>query len=573
MTKPDPRVEELLQKAVSAEDAEKGVAVCYDALGLALKLDCAAGQNRALYALGEYANTAGDHFQAIKCFNASLRLSVLLGDQIQQGRCLRRLGDSEFFINNFNLAMRYYLRALKIFEWDAEENLSQGSRLHSGHLMATIGNVLRATGDLQTALDYYTRCRDIYQVTEFTAGIPGILYNMGNIYQSTGEREEALLAFRTALEEAEKNSDKYLSSLANASIGSIFMETEDLDSAGRYFSRSLTISESMGRKRGILSVTVKIITLERLRGNLEKSLELVLRAEKLAEQVSDRKSLAEVLKEKTLILKGMRKYKKALDTSLVFQKLSEELHSEKRMRELDVLRIRYETEKTDRQISRLKRERAIQRRMIAGAVSGFLITGFSFLSVYRSMSLRTRANKELESKNIELAGAYSRVEKLSRTDTLTNLANRRAMMELLALEDTRSTRSGRTYGLIIADIDGFKQVNDSFGHACGDEVLVQLSEAFKLELRAQDVPARWGGEEFLFLLPDTTLAGAGKVAEKIRVCVDSTIFKWKKHRVQLTMTFGVAEGGSVPFDKVILAADRALYSGKRKGKNIVICSD
>lgn len=573
MIKPDPRVEELLQEAVSARDPEKGAAVCYEALGLALKLDCPEGQTRALYALGECANTAGDHFLAIKCFKASLKLSVVLGDRIQQGRCLRRLGDSEFFLNNFNLAMRYYLRALKIFEWDAEENRSQGSRLHSGHLMATIGNVLRATGDLQTALDYYQRCRDIYRMTGFTAGIPGILYNMGNIYQSNGEKEKALSAFRTALEEAEKSSDKYLSSLADASIGSIFMETGDLDSAEKHFSRSLAISESMGRKRGILSVTIKIITLERLRGNLEKSLELVSRAEKLADQVSDRKSLAEVLKEKTLILKGTRKYKKALDASLVFQKLSEELHSEKRLRELDVLRIRYETETADRQISRLKRERAIQRRMIAGAVSGFLITGFSFLSVHRSMSLRTRANKELENKNIELAEAYSRVEKLSRTDTLTNLANRRAMMELLESEDTRSTRSGRTYGLIIADIDGFKQVNDSFGHTCGDEVLVQLSEAFRLELRAQDVPARWGGEEFLFLLPDTTLAGAGKVAEKIRISVGSTIFKWKKHRIQLTMTFGVAEGGSVPYDEVILAADRALYSGKRKGKNLVICSD
>jgi diguanylate cyclase (GGDEF)-like protein len=340
------------------------------------------------------------------------------------------------------------------------------------------------------------------------------------------------------------------------------MARDELDDAEDYYKRSMSIAEKQGRKRGILSSMVKLIELGRLQGNLEEALDQSERAEQLAEQLEDRKSYVSILKERALIYRHRAEYEKALETSLTFQKLSGELLSEKRIREIDILRVRYETEAKEREIELLRRERTIQRRMMVGAVVGLAFTGISLVLVYRNVRFRIRVNREL-------ADAYSRVEKLSQIDTLTGLANRRAMMKSLAAEQTRSSRTGRTFGLIMTDIDDFKQVNDRYGHACGDEILVEVSKRLENALRNQDITSRWGGEEFLLLLPETSLHSAVKVANKTRALIEDTPFICSNVSINLTMTFGVSQGGIIPVEDAIQLADTALYRGKRTGKNSV----
>ena len=249
--------------------------------------------------------------------------------------------------------------------------------------------------------------------------------------------------------------------------------------------------------------------------------------------------------------------------------MQEELLSEKRLRQIDILRLRYETEAKEREIERLRREKAVQKTMIAAAALGLVFAGVSLSAVYRSFRLRTRMNSELSRKNLELASAYSRVEELSRIDDLTGLANRRAMIETLQNEQVRSVRTVRAFGLILGDIDDFKGWNDRCGHECGDAILVELSMRFQRALREQDLASRWGGEEFLILLPDTNLSGSERVAEKLRRTINNEPFVWKNLNIDLTMTFGVCEGGAVPIDAALRMADNALYDGKRLGKNRV----
>jgi len=207
--------------------------------------------------------------------------------------------------------------------------------------------------------------------------------------------------------------------------------------------------------------------------------------------------------------------------------------------------------------------------MIFGAAAMLVLAGISLSSVYRSVRLRTRVNRELSGKNTELAKAYERVEELSRTDDLTGLANRRAMVERLTGEQARSARNGRGFGLILGDIDNFKACNDKYGHECGDVILVELSNRLRRALREQDLASRWGGEEFLILLPDTDPDGCARVAEKLRELICGRPFVWKGSMIDLTMTFGACEGGRVPIDEALRVADRALYKGKNKGRNRV----
>ena len=533
-----PRVDLLnkLAALVVKSDRDLGEEISSEALEFAVGLGYCPGKAAALFGLGEAARIGEDYRAALENYASALELFTVSGDSIQQGRCFRRLGDVQFFINNLNLSLKHYLNALRIFEKTAEQNESSYAKLNLGHLMATIGNVFRESGDLEASLDYYRRCHSIYIREGFTVGIPGILYNTGNVFHSQGRMEDALNVYKHALKEAEASDDSYLVSLALNSLGSVYMTRDELDVAEDHFRRSMEIEEKLGRKRGILSVMVKLVELRRLQGSLDKALEHSERAEELACQLDDRKSNVSILKERALIYSSREEYEKAKHSVRIIH--------------------------CARKIELLRRERTIQRRMIAGALVGLAFAGISLALVYRNVRFRTRVNKEL-------ADAYSRVEKLSQADTLTGLANRRAMMKSLADEQARSSRTGRGFGLIMTDIDDFKQVNDRFGHACGDEILLQVAKCLENALRNQDIASRWGGEEFLLLLPETSLHSAVKVAEKTRALIANTPFIWNNISINLTMTFGVSTGGGIPVDDAVQLADTALYQGKHSCKNSV----
>jgi diguanylate cyclase len=163
------------------------------------------------------------------------------------------------------------------------------------------------------------------------------------------------------------------------------------------------------------------------------------------------------------------------------------------------------------------------------------------------------------------------MESLAMTDPLTKAPNRRRMRELLNAERIRFQRGMRPFTVIISDVDDFKVINDTRGHDCGDHVLVQVAAALRAVLRAQDAIARWGGEEFLFLLPDTDLRGGGIAAEKMRSAIQEANISFAGDRLGITMTFGVAVyDGKTSLEACVRRADEALYAGKHRGKNQVV---
>lgn len=177
----------------------------------------------------------------------------------------------------------------------------------------------------------------------------------------------------------------------------------------------------------------------------------------------------------------------------------------------------------------------------------------------------------LTEKNRELSEAYETIEQLALTDSLTGLANRRNIMNLMAIEVSRSARSGSNFSLIMCDIDFFKKVNDAYGHDTGDYVLKMVAEVMMTSLRQQDVISRWGGEEFLIMLPYTDLQKAVAVAEKLRESIKNTEMNFAGEKFSITMTFGVSSfDKNLGLEKAIKRADDALYLGKQTGRNRVL---
>jgi diguanylate cyclase (GGDEF)-like protein len=184
-----------------------------------------------------------------------------------------------------------------------------------------------------------------------------------------------------------------------------------------------------------------------------------------------------------------------------------------------------------------------------------------------------RTREELIRRNKELIKTKKDLEISALTDPLTKLLNRRAILTHIQYEKNRFERNRKPFTLLLGDIDGFKGFNDKYGHECGDYVLVLVAQTMKSLVRKVDSVARWGGEEFLLLLPDTGLEGGRTTAEKIRQSIASHTFNYNQIPLTVTMTFGVstfAYSCSQDIDDCIRSVDLVMYEGKQKGKNCVV---
>ncbi|GGY54774.1 GGDEF domain-containing protein [Bacterioplanes sanyensis] len=177
-----------------------------------------------------------------------------------------------------------------------------------------------------------------------------------------------------------------------------------------------------------------------------------------------------------------------------------------------------------------------------------------------------------------LAGLYYRLvvrnerklQRLATTDALTGLHNRRS----LTLYATDLLSQTQPLTAILCDLDNFKRTNDEHGHLAGDQVLITVARLLRQSVRSRDLAARWGGEEFLLLLPETSAAEAAVVAERIRQRIDAAVIEMGGTTLPVSATLGVAERkGQETLDQLLARADEALYQGKHAGRNRIVCMD
>ena len=209
--------------------------------------------------------------------------------------------------------------------------------------------------------------------------------------------------------------------------------------------------------------------------------------------------------------------------------------------------------------------------------SGYLDIAYALmvlilLSGCIALNLRIqRIRAKLQQQREALAQALEVNRELATRDELTGLINRRAMLDLMALEHSRSLRSGRPLLLAQLDIDHFKPINDQHGHATGDRALQAFAGTVRASVRDTDVLARWGGEEFVLMLTDTSADQARGLLERIRQAVQALEIAHSAGSLQLTVSIGLAQhlpGDTV--ERTLERADQALYRAKALGRNRVV---
>lgn len=190
---------------------------------------------------------------------------------------------------------------------------------------------------------------------------------------------------------------------------------------------------------------------------------------------------------------------------------------------------------------------------------------YSFLTVTFLSALYEYSRDQAFDKTVELSKKY---QQLAHFDTLTNLSNRRDALFILKHEQSRIMRNKEPLSIIICDVDYFKKVNDQYGHNAGDRVLIELAKIFTNSIREQDCVARWGGEEFLFILPQTHAKNAYQLAEKIKFAVENHTVNFQDEKIIVTVSMGIEESdGTQTIDEIINSADNYLYQAKSAGRN------
>lgn len=212
-----------------------------------------------------------------------------------------------------------------------------------------------------------------------------------------------------------------------------------------------------------------------------------------------------------------------------------------------------------------------------GVIHAFQTTG-SFSRVYSQTELidQVRAEKaRTDNALLELRRAHEVLEVLAATDALTGCANRREFEARGMAEIARAKRSSAPLSFVTIDLDHFKQINDRHGHRAGDEVLRAFVTLAKKILRPSDLAGRIGGEEFVLILPDTSLEGAAMVAERLRQLIERVVVAFAGAHIQFTVSLGVAQYGrdGDTYESVIEAADIRMYGAKQAGRNQVNAGD
>lgn len=514
-------IDSLLEEAwgLCTEDLQKAYAIAEEAGSSSARQSYDAGSAASRLIMARCESFRDHYYEALDLAEEARHAFIQLKDYRWQARSCRVMGYIYTMLGRYDKALGNFLSGKQLME----EHGIPVDFSFLNNIAAIYSNI----GRYGEALEFYLQALDQAEVCNDPI-LPLLLSNIAEACLYLDDPVRALDYNRRALDGLKEGAKGSSLCHCHNTFGRIYAKMGRVDEAQEHLFLALSRAKEYGLKSFEIESSLEIGRLYNQRGEYDLSLRFLAGVLDDARKIEAGELVKNVLQLLAQTHEASGNYCEALQHYKEYMKLDKELASKDLERELNLYARQYKVEQAQKDVQ-----------------------------LYRS-------------KTMELTQKTHELEFLSRTDHLTGLYNRRYAQHLIDSENTRCVGWAGVYCIVLGDVDHFKSINDTYGHDCGDNVLRTLAAQMKASLRKDDCLSRWGGDEFLLLLPATSIESAVAISEKLRAGVQGMNFDYFGHRIQITMTFGIAQYFNDPHaDSVVIRADRALYQGKNNGRNCV----
>lgn len=489
------------------------------------------GLSQCLHHLGRLQLQLGDYSASLDSFLKALALFEELGDRRPIVLCLSYVGTTYAYLGAYPDALQYLFKSL-------EGAREIGCQDIEATILNDIGHLHTEFNEPATALPYLHRSLEICQSGDDKTRLGWVLDSLCHAYLGVNDYECALqYGLQSVQLSREIGAWKNLAENLH-SAGRVYHVKGELDKALVYYQESLQVSRKYGYRRDASIALRHIGDICAQQGQPEQALAALQEALALAEVIEARQLLTECCQSLAAFHKQQGDFEQALAYFERFHTLKENVFSEEAAQRIKNLQ-------TVHQVETARKEAEIYQ--------------------LKNMALQREID---ERKQVQ-----ARLEQLANTDELTGLLNRRRFFADVGQYFERAQRCQKPLSILEFDIDNFKQINDTCGHMVGDQVLRVVARRALENIRREDVVARFGGDEFLILLPDAGITLAYRAAERLRKSIVSQPVAIENRLLHLTISIGVAstEGGTCyTLGDLLKYADQALYSAKQAGRDQVV---
>jgi len=519
-------------------DLSRAVALSQEALDLA---SCNApanpsypkGQAVSMYNLGRFNTQLGRYDTALSFLFKSLSLFGQIGDLHSSAKVLNALGATYVHLCAYAEALRCFFKALEIHGDIGPDQEIAG-------ILNNVGYVYLQLEQHSKALAYLREGLQIAQETDAKESQADALDNLCNAYYHLVDYESALRCGLESVQLFQEIGDKQGEAEVLSSVGEVYRAQGSYARALAHFRKSLHIAEKIGLRYETVAALQRIGGVHRLEGRTQVALSYLNQALAIAQEIHAKQKLYECHQALAEVYKQTGDFETALSHYESFHQIREEVFNEeadRRLKNLEVLH-QVETAKREAEIYQLK-------------------------------------NVALQQEIEERKKVQASLRQLAITDPLTGLYNRHHFFAMAEYEFKEAARHHRPISAIMLDIDHFKQVNDIYGHIVGDQVLIALGQHIRDSLSEVGIVGRFGGEEFVVLLPNIELDQAQQAAERLRQTIATHPYDTNKGPISITISLGVADvclANRISVETLLEQADQALYSAKQAGRNRTVVS-
>ncbi len=481
---------------------------------------------------------------ALRNYLESLKIREELNDEAGKVTSLNNIAKVYEKLGYFDQALSYYLKSLII-----NEHLhDQIGQIHS---LVSIGRIYELLKDYEHGITYYERASEAAKKTSDSALIADILTRIGEAYNMLSQYEIALDYHEKSLSLRIDAQDRPGEAISLNHIGKIHESLDNYLRALTFYFKSWQLFENQKDKPGEARTLLGIGNMFIKRQEGYKAPKYLFKVLSIAESLKSNDMINQTYKALSLSYKQMSEFENALNYHEKFHEYEKRYLNDQAKEKAKSLVIQFEVEKTQKEAE-----------------------------IYQLKNVELeKAKEELQVMNQSLAEAnevktnlVEELDKLSREDALTKLFNRRHFDQKFSEEIIRCQRYKHPLPVAISDIDLFKNINDTYSHQIGDQVLIEIAKIFKSTTRKSDVVARYGGEEFVMLFPETSYKNAVVVCNKIRKTIEE--HNWEKiaKGLKVTISMGMCEMNDDHLDpeEIMKIADENLYKAKENGRNQVV---